>query len=187
MAVLGAGGIGFDVAEFLTHGSSVSDAVNDAAYKPKAMDVDTFFTHWGVDQQACYQTKGALVEPNYTTPVRQVYLLQRSEGKLGKTLNKTTGWVHKAAIKQAGVIQIAGASYDKVTNEGLWITIDGKSQLLRVDTVVLCIGQESVNDLMPKLGDTPKADYQVIGGAKSSAQLDAKRAIKEGFELAARL
>ena len=151
------------------------------------MDVDTFFTHWGVDQQACYQTKGALVEPNYTTPVRQVYLLQRSEGKLGKTLNKTTGWVHKAAIKQAGVIQIAGASYDKVTNEGLWITIDGKSQLLRVDTVVLCIGQESVNDLMPKLGDTPKADYQVIGGAKSSAQLDAKRAIKEGFELAARL
>ena len=101
--------------------------------------------------------KGALVEPNYTTPVRQVYLLQRSEGKLGKTLNKTTGWVHKAAIKQAGVIQIAGASYDKVTNEGLWITIDGKSQLLRVDTVVLCIGQESVNDLMPKLGDTPKS------------------------------
>lgn len=187
VAVLGAGGIGFDVAEFLTHGSSVSDAVNDATYKPKAMDATTFFTHWGVDQQASYQTKGALVKPNYAAPARQVYLLQRSKGKLGKTLNKTTGWVHKAAIKQAGVIQIAGASYNKVTNEGLWITIDGKSQLLRVDTVVLCIGQESVNDLMPKLGDTPKADYQVIGGAKSSAQLDAKRAIREGFELAVRL
>lgn len=90
-------------------------------------------------------------------------------------------------IKQAGVIQIGGASYDKLTDEGLWITVNGTQQLLRVDTVVLCIGQESVNTLMPQLGDTPKANYHIIGGAKSADKLDAKRAIQEGFLLGLRL
>ncbi|MFB6348007.1 FAD-dependent oxidoreductase [Moraxella sp. ZJ142] len=187
VAVLGAGGIGFDVAEFLVHGGLVSPAVNQADYQPTAQTADAFFEQWGVASDANYTHRGALIPAKPPKAARQVYLLQRSTGKLGKTLNKTTGWVHKAAIKQAGVIQIAGANYDKVTDEGLWITVDGKSQLLRVDTVVLCVGQESVNDLMPKLGDTPKADYRIIGGAKSSERLDAKRAIKEGFELAVKL
>ncbi len=187
VAVLGAGGIGFDVAEFLVHGAGVSTDINDADYRPQAQTADEFFEQWGVDADANYQSNGALQPANPPTPARQVYLLQRSQGKLGKSLNKTTGWVHKATIKQAGVIQMAGVTYDKVTEEGLWVTIDGTSQLLRVDTVVLCIGQESVNHLMPQLGDTPKADYQVIGGAKLSERLDAKRAIREGFEVAVRL
>lgn len=187
VAVLGAGGIGFDVAEFLVHGAGVSTDINDAGYQPQAQTADEFFEQWGVDTDANYQSNGALQPANPPTPARQVYLLQRSKGKFGKSLNKTTGWVHKAAIKQAGVIQMAGVTYDKVTEEGLWVTIDGTSQLLRVDTVVLCVGQESVNHLMPQLGDTPKADYQVIGGAKLSERLDAKRAIREGFEVAVRL
>ena len=187
VAVLGAGGIGFDVAEFLVHGAGVSTDINDADYQPQAQTADKFFEQWGVDADANYQSNGALQPANPPTPARQVYLLQRSKGKLGKSLNKTTGWVHKATIKQAGVIQMAGVIYDKVTEEGLWVTIDGTSQLLRVDTVVLCVGQESVNHLMPQLGDTPKADYQVIGGAKLSERLDAKRAIREGFEVAVRL
>ncbi|OOS23076.1 NADPH-dependent 2,4-dienoyl-CoA reductase [Moraxella porci DSM 25326] len=187
VAVLGAGGIGFDVAEFLVHGAGVSTDINDAGYQPQAQTADEFFEQWGVDTDANYQSNGALQPAHPPTPARQVYLLQRSKGKFGKSLNKTTGWVHKAAIKQAGVIQMAGVTYDKVTEEGLWVTIDGTSQLLRVDTVVLCVGQESVNHLMPQLGDTPKADYQVIGGAKLSERLDAKRAIREGFEVAVRL
>ncbi len=187
VAVLGAGGIGFDVAEFLVHGAGVSTDINDADYQPQAQTADEFFEQWGVDADANYQSNGALQPAHPPTPARQVYLLQRSKGKLGKSLNKTTGWVHKATIKQAGVIQMAGVTYDKVTEEGLWVTIDGTSQLLRVDTVVLCVGQESVNHLMPQLGDTPKADYQVIGGAKLSERLDAKRAIREGFEVAVRL
>lgn len=182
VAILGAGGIGFDVAEFLAHGGQVDASVNQPGYQPVAQTAESFFTQWGVDQQADYQTQGALVAANPPKPARQIYLLQRSPGRLGKTLNKTTGWVHKAVIKQAGVMQMAGVSYDEVTDEGLWVTVDGNKQLLRVDTVVLCVGQESVNDLMPKLGDTPKADYHAIGGAKSSERLDAKRAIKEGFE-----
>lgn len=183
VAVLGAGGIGFDVAEFLVHGRSVSSAVNSHDYRPDVLCVDAFFRQWGVDGNAHYTTKGALVKPQYAKPHRQVYLLQRSEGKLGKTLNKTTGWVHKAAIKQADVKQISGASYDKISDEGLWITVAGQPQLLRVDTVVVCIGQESVNELMPNVGDAPHAQYHAIGGAKKSDRLDAKRAIKEGFEV----
>lgn len=91
--------------------------------------------------------------------------------------------MHKATLKQMGVKQISGASYDKITDEGLWVTVNGQPQLLRVDTVVLCIGQESVNHLMPNVGDAPSAQYHIIGGAKKSERLDAKRAIKEGFEV----
>lgn len=183
VAVLGAGGIGFDVAEFLVHGAVVDDKVHDDDFKPKAQSADEFFAEWGVSAEADYHNKGGLQTPNVPSAKRQVYLLQRSQGKLGQGLNKTTGWVHKAVIKKMGVTQISGASYTKVTDEGLWIEVDGHSQLLRVDTVVLCVGQESVNTLMPQLGDTPKANYHIIGGAKNAQKLDAKRAIKEGFLL----
>lgn len=184
VAVLGAGGIGFDVAEFLLHGATVADDVNQPNYQPKVASDDAFLSHWGVNERADYDEQGGLIQANLPTPKRQIYLLQRSKGKLGKTLNKTTGWVHKAVIRQAGVIQMSGVNYERITDEGLWVTVDGVSQLLRVDTVVVCIGQESVNDLMPQLGSTPSADFHAIGGAKSSERLDAKRAIKEGFELA---
>lgn len=183
VAVLGAGGIGFDVAEFLVHGLGIDRQINTLNHQPHGQTPDEFFKQWGVDGNAHYTTGGGLVKPCSAKPCRQVYLLQRSEGKLGKTLNKTTGWVHKAVIKQAGVKQIGGATYNKITDEGLWITVNGQLQLLRVDTVVVCVGQESVNALMPHVGDAPHAQYHVIGGAKKSERLDAKRAIKEGFEI----
>ncbi|OOS04405.1 2,4-dienoyl-CoA reductase [Moraxella cuniculi DSM 21768] len=187
VAVLGAGGIGFDVAEFLVHGESVAADVNDEHYQAVAQTAESFFAQWGVQPDAHYNHEGGLTAATAIKPCRQVYLLQRSAGKLGKSLGKTTGWVHKAVMKQAGVIQISEAEYEKITDEGLWVRLDGVSQLIRVDTVVLCVGQESVNELMPKLGDTPKADYHAIGGARLSDGLDAKRAIREGFELAVRL
>lgn len=174
VAVIGAGGIGFDVAEFLAQGGVVSDT-------PMHPQADEFFAEWGVDARPDYDSEGGLTTPAPMTAHRQVYLIQRSTGKLGKTLNKTTGWVHKAVIKNLGVRQISGASYQGVSSEGLWLTIDGQSQLLRVDTVVVCVGQESVNTLMPSMGDSPKVGYHIIGGAKNADRLDAKRAIKEGF------
>lgn len=183
VAVLGAGGIGFDVAEFLVHGATIDDKVHDDDFVPTPQTPDAFFDEWGVDDRANYTTKGGLVPAQIPAPKRQVYLLQRSDGKLGKGLNKTTGWVHKAVIKKMGVIQMSGVQYDAITNEGLWVSVGGQSQLLRVDSVVVCAGQESVNTLMPKLGDVPKVGYHIIGGAKNAERLDAKRAIKEGFLL----
>ena len=112
--------------------------------------------------------------------------MQRSKGRLGSGLNKTSGWVHRAHVKSHGVIQVSGAQYDKITNEGIWITNNqGQSQLLRVDSVVVCAGQESVVELMPNVGDAPDAQYHLIGGAKLAAELDAKRAIRDGAEVAA--
>ena len=180
VAILGAGGIGYDVAHFLTQETVI-------AQTPTHATADAFFKQWGITTNPNYTEQGGLTTPMPHTPKRQLYLLQRSPDKFGKGLNKTTGWVHKALIKQAGVIQIGGASYDKLTDEGLWITVNDTQQLLRVDTVVLCIGQESLNTLMPQLGDTPKANYHIIGGAKSADKLDAKRAIQEGFLLGLRL
>ncbi|OOR90863.1 NADPH-dependent 2,4-dienoyl-CoA reductase [Moraxella caviae] len=182
VAVLGAGGIGYDVAEFLAHGASVPSDVNAPDFAPDMPSADVFFRQWGVDSRADYDSQGALAKPQPQPAARQIYLLQRGE-KFGKSLNKTTGWVHKAAIKQAGVVQIGGARYDKITDEGVWITVNGQAQLLRVDSVVICAGQESVNALMPELASAPKAQYHVIGGAKNAERLDAKRAIREGFEV----
>ncbi len=183
VAILGAGGIGYDVAHFLAQGNDLLDNLDNA----QSASADEFFARWGVTSDAHYTEQGGLITPKPHTPARQIYLLQRSAQKFGKNLNKTTGWVHKALIKQAGVIQIGGANYQKLSDEGLWITVDKVQQLLRVDTVVLCVGQESVNTLMPQLGDTPKANYHIIGGAKSAQDLDAKRAIQEGFLLGLRL
>ena len=112
--------------------------------------------------------------------------MQRTKGRLGSGLNKTSGWVHRAHVKSHGVIQVSGAQYDKITNEGIWITNNhGQSQLLRVDSIVVCAGQESVVELMPNVGDAPDAQYHLIGGAKLAAELDAKRAIRDGAEVAA--
>ena len=114
--------------------------------------------------------------------------MQRKTGRLGAGLNKTTGWVHRAYIGKHGVQQLAGVRYDEITTEGIWITdAEGNSQLLEVDSIVVCAGQESVNDLMPTVGETPSAQYHLIGGAKLAGELDAKRAIREGAELASML
>ncbi len=202
VAVIGAGGIGFDVSEYLTarHGQPLHElgpeTLKDPSYRPEPLSVADWKQEWGVDGHVDYQTEGGLTKPEKIVPIRQVYLLQRREGRLGKGLNKTTGWVHRAHIKSHGVMQMPGVTYDKVTNEGLWVTTpQGHSQLLRVDTIVVCAGQESVNDLMPAVTDIKKGkatkkgktEYHIIGGAKLAAELDAKRAIRDGAELAAQL
>ncbi|MGP4862811.1 FAD-dependent oxidoreductase [Psychrobacter sp. T6-5] len=194
VAVIGAGGIGFDVSEYLTanHGKSLDEigpeGLKDPDYRPEPQSISEWREEWGVTNDTDYQSDGGLVRPKAIKPIRQVYLMQRSKGRLGSGLNKTSGWVHRAHIKSHGVIQVAGVQYDKITNEGIWVTnSQGQSQLLRVDSVVVCAGQESVVELMPNVGDAPDAQYHLIGGAKLAAELDAKRAIRDGAEVAAQI
>ena len=177
VAVIGAGGIGFDVSEYLLH--------NPASPQPQPLA--DWQREWGIDADAHYDTEGGLVRPQVDSPYRQIYLLQRKTTPVGAGLGKTSGWVHRAQLKKHGVRMLRGVSYDAITPEGLWITVNGQSQLLRVDTVVVCAGQESVRELMPHDNETLGARYHLIGGASLAAELDAKRAIREGAELAARL
>ena len=191
VAVIGAGGIGFDVSEFLTSNHVQpfgKDSNGNPVAVPHPQSVESWKQEWGVDTQGNYQTEGGLVKPEPIVPAREVYLMQRKKGRLGSGLNKTSGWVHRTHINKHGVKQISGIAYEKITNEGIWITNpDGHSQLLRVDSIVVCAGQESVNDLMPEVGDNLTGQYHLIGGAKLAGELDAKRAIREGAELAASL
>ncbi|HET7689271.1 MAG TPA: NADPH-dependent 2,4-dienoyl-CoA reductase [Nocardioidaceae bacterium] len=172
VAVMGAGGIGFDVAEFLTHTDET---------------LEEWKAHWGVGSP---DAAGGLTEPKPRTPAREVYLLQRKTTSLGKDLGKTSGWVHRAIVKQMGVEQIKGVSYDRIDDAGLHITVDGVSRVLDVDHVVICAGQESVRGLYDDLAGRNGVhldSLHLIGGADLAAELDAKRAIKQGTELAARL
>ncbi|MFJ9319992.1 oxidoreductase [Streptomyces globisporus] len=173
VAIVGAGGIGFDVAEFLTDGG-------DAA----SLDADTFFRQWGVD--TAYEDRGGLRAPERPTSPRTVHLVQRRTTKVGAGLGKTTGWIHRTELRHRGVEMIAGASYDLIDDEGLHLTVDGEPRVLRVDTVVLCAGQEPRRELYEELsaGAVP---VHLIGGADVAAELDAKRAVRQGTELAATL
>ncbi|MFG3040778.1 FAD-dependent oxidoreductase [Streptomyces sp. NPDC048330] len=173
VAIIGAGGIGFDVAEFLTDGGEGA-----------SQDPETYFRQWGVDTS--YENRGGLRAPERNAPPRRVHLLQRKSSKVGAGLGKTTGWIHRTELKHRGVTMVAGVSYDRIDDEGLHLTIDGEQQLLPVDTVVLCSGQEPRRDLYEELvaaGRTP----HLIGGADVAAELDAKRAIDQGTRLAATL
>ncbi|QYA98199.1 NADPH-dependent 2,4-dienoyl-CoA reductase [Streptomyces anulatus] len=173
VAIVGAGGIGFDVAEFLTDGG-------DAA----SLDADTFFRQWGVDTS--YAERGGLRAPERPESPRTVHLVQRRTTKVGAGLGKTTGWIHRTELRHRGVEMIAGASYDLIDDEGLHLTVDGERRVLPVDTVVLCAGQEPRRELYEELraGAVP---VHLIGGADVAAELDAKRAIRQGTELAAAL
>ncbi len=179
VAVIGAGGIGFDVSEFLLHYPTT----------PQPQPLADWQREWGVDATPDYTTEGGLAWPEMEPPLRQIYLLQRKTTPVGSGLGKTTGWVHRASLKKHQVRMMRGVEYERITPEGLWINVDGQDQLLRVDTIVVCAGQESVRDLMPAdsgvKGNGPQ--YHLIGGAKLAAELDAKRAIRDGAELAARL
>jgi 2,4-dienoyl-CoA reductase (NADPH2) len=174
VAVIGAGGIGFDVSEFLLRNPNV----------PQPQPLADWQKEWGVDPDPDYVSEGGLTRPKIHPPYRQIYLLQRKSTSVGAGLGKTSGWVHRAAVKKGGVRAMRGVSYDRITNEGLWITIDGQQQLLRVDSIVVCAGQDSVRDLFPVEGIVTGAKYHIIGGAKLAAELDAKRAIRDGAELA---
>ena len=177
VAVIGAGGIGFDVSEFLLK----------PAHQIQPQPLADWQREWGVDSNPNYITEGGLQPVEIEIPVRQIYLLQRKTTPLGIGLGKTSGWVHRAQLKKHTVRMMRGVQYKAVTNEGLWVEVNGHDQLLRVDTVVVCAGQESVKDLMPLAQESTLARYHIIGGAKLAAELDAKRAIREGAELAAEL
>jgi len=171
VAILGAGGIGFDVAEFLT------DPGTDAS-----QDVAAFLAEWGVDAE--HRTPGGLTHPVRETSPREVTLLQRKTSKVGAGLGKTTGWIHRTELKHRGVAMIAGATYDRIDDDGLHYILDGEKHVLAVDNVVLCTGQDPnrvLHDALAGRGIT----VHLIGGADVAAELDAKRAIDQGTRLAA--
>ncbi|GHC52357.1 NADPH-dependent 2,4-dienoyl-CoA reductase [Streptomyces flavofungini] len=173
VAIVGAGGIGFDVAEYLT------DSGDKASLDPA-----TYFKQWGVDMD--YRDRGGLTEPVRPVPPRTVHLLQRKTSKVGQGLGKTTGWIHRTELRHRGVAMVKGATYDRIDDEGLHITVDDEQRTIPVDTVVLCTGQEPRRGLYEEL-IAAGVDAHLIGGADVAAELDAKRAIKQGTELAAAL
>ena len=184
VAIMGAGGIGFDMCEYLTHeGQSIT------------LDKEAWMKEWGVDSHN--EVRGGLVKADIEPSPRKVYMLQRKSSSFGKGLNKTSGWVHRAVVKMKGVETIGGVSYDKVDDAGLHITITTGKQgeevkeqrVLDVDHVVLCAGQVSVNGLYKELeqGENNSFSLHLVGGAELAGELDAKRAIKLASELAAAL
>ncbi|WP_288689172.1 NADPH-dependent 2,4-dienoyl-CoA reductase [uncultured Acinetobacter sp.] len=177
VAVIGAGGIGFDVSEFLLK----------PPHQPQPQPLVDWQREWGIDPNPNYITEGGMQAAEIEPPVREIYLLQRKTTPLGAGLGKTSGWVHRAQLKKNGVRMLRGVQYKAITEEGLWVETAGHDQLLRVDTIVVCAGQESVKHLVPEQGEKTLANYHIIGGAKLAAELDAKRAIREGAELAAKL
>ncbi len=173
VAIVGAGGIGFDVAEFL---------VQDG-HSP-TLDLPAWLNEWGVQDPATARGGVAGVKPVVTPPAREVYLLQRKSGKPGAGLGKTTGWIHRATLKMKRVQMLAGVTYEGIDDAGLHISIDGERQVLAVDNVVLCTGQEPLRELLAPL-QAAGVRTHVIGGADVAAELDAKRAIRQASEVAA--
>ncbi|MFJ4517972.1 FAD-dependent oxidoreductase [Streptomyces sp. NPDC088816] len=171
VAILGAGGIGFDVAEYLTDGG------DGASEDPAA-----YFRLWGVDMDQ--REPGGLTTPRRPAPPRAVHLLQRRTTKVGAGLGRTTGWIHRTELRHRGVTMVPGVRYDRIDDRGLHITVDGTSTVLEVDTIVLCTGQEPRRDLYEELVAAGRRPH-LIGGADEAAELDAKRAVKQGMELAA--
>ena len=171
VAIIGAGGIGFDTAEYLSHeGESGS------------LNPEKFYDEWGIDTN--YTNVGGLKAAKVEKSPRKIYLLQRKASSVGAGLGKTTGWIHRTGLKNRDVKMIAGASYDLIDDQGLHITVNGQSTVLEVDHVVICAGQESYTAMYEQLQAAGK-NVHLIGGAKEAGELDAKRAIRQGAELAA--
>ncbi|WP_153100827.1 NADPH-dependent 2,4-dienoyl-CoA reductase [Paraburkholderia hayleyella] len=175
VAVIGAGGIGFDVSEFLLH----------PAGAPQPQPGEDWLDEWGVD--LAVRERGGLKPPRVAPPPREIWLLQRKLGKLGAGLGKTSGWVHRATLARGAVKMLDGVSYREIAPRGLKIARAGSEQWLDVDTIVVCAGQEARRELYPATPAATGPRYHLIGGAAMATELDAKRAIREGAELAARL
>ncbi|WP_394169807.1 FAD-dependent oxidoreductase [Saccharospirillum alexandrii] len=173
VAVVGAGGIGFDVSEVLIHGD-----------QSPSLDIDAFSREWGVDLSV--SGRGGLVAPQPEPSPREVWLLQRKASKMGKNLGKTTGWIHRATLQAKGVHFVTGADYQRIDDEGLHLMVDGEYRCLPVDQIVICAGQESRLELFDELAHQGVEAHRV-GGAMQAGELDAKRAIRQGSELAASL
>ncbi len=171
VAIIGAGGIGFDVAEFLCQKG-----------KPTSLDKNGFLKEWGVDKK--YEARGALKKADPEASPRKVYLLKRSGDKHGASLGKTTGWIHRSSLRMKKVQMIGGVKYQKIDDDGLHIFVDGKLEILKVDQVVICAGQLPQLDLYDPLKNMA-IPVHLIGGADAAVELDAKRAIDQGTRLAA--
>ncbi|MBY6031639.1 NADPH-dependent 2,4-dienoyl-CoA reductase [Marinobacter daepoensis] len=181
VAVIGAGGIGFDVSEFVVHkGESPS------------LNTDHFMQEWGVDLSVEHRGGIKGMTPEVPAPARQVYLLQRKASKVGKNLGKTTGWIHRTSLKNRDVQMVPGVSYRKIDDEGLHITVtpkgaeQGQDRVLAVDTIIVCAGQEPLRELQADV-ESAGIPVHLIGGADVAAELDAKRAINQGSRLAAEI
>jgi 2,4-dienoyl-CoA reductase (NADPH2) len=177
VALIGAGGIGFDVAGFFSHSEGQLES---------AQSSEAFTREWGIDRtfEARGGVKGIKAQPPKSA--REIWLLQRKASKPGKTLGKTTGWIHRLSLRYRGVHMLGNVSYENIDDQGLHISIDGENQLLEVDHIVICAGQVSNLDLANALEERGLS-FHIIGGAKKAAELDAKYAIRQGSELAARL
>lgn len=173
VAVIGAGGIGFDVSEYLTH-EGESDSVTPA----------NFYAHWGIDTQ--YGERGGLCAPSIEASARRVHLLQRKSSKVGEQLGKTTGWIHRTSLKARRVAMSSNVVYERIDDAGLQVRIDGDPHTLPVDHVVICAGQDPQRQLYDGLF-AAGCSVHLIGGADVAAELDAKRAIHQGTTLAANI
>ncbi|WP_285165085.1 NADPH-dependent 2,4-dienoyl-CoA reductase [Shewanella goraebulensis] len=169
VALIGAGGIGFDIAHFLCEQESTT------------LQPDKWLKQWGIDKD--YEHAGGLMDVQPHKPLREVHLLQRKTTKMGKGLGKTTGWIHRSVLKQHQVKMKTGVSYEKFDEQGLHIKVGEQSEVLAVDNVVLCAGQESNRSLVDDMKATG-LPVHLIGGVDVAAELDAKRAIRQGAELA---
>jgi 2,4-dienoyl-CoA reductase (NADPH2) len=172
VAIVGAGGIGFDTAEFLSHNGG------------DAGDVHHFQQEWGIDPN--YTGRGGLTRPREPRSPREIYLLQRKTSKVGDGLAKTTGWIRRSLLKRRGVHMLAGVSYERIDDAGLHIRLGDQTRVLDVDHVVICAGQEPQRELQAAL-EQAGVKVALIGGADVAAELDAKRAIDQGTRLAAAL
>ncbi|MCP3984674.1 MAG: NADPH-dependent 2,4-dienoyl-CoA reductase [bacterium] len=173
VAIIGAGGIGFDVAELVSHEG-----------KSGALDIDTFAREWGIDFE--HHPRGGVtgVEPVVAKADREVILMQRKSTRLGRGLGKSTGWTHRLTLQRREVTMISGVEYLGITDEGLHVRIDGEAQVLDVDTIIVCAGQTSLRALHDEL-EGSGASVHLVGGAFEAAELDAKRAIDQASRLAA--
>ena len=172
VAIIGAGGIGFDVAELLSH-----------AGKSSSLDIPTFMAEWGIDMT--FHARGGVegISPVVPKSSREITLLQRKSSKVGAGLGKTSGWAHRIGLKNKGVTMIAGCEYHRIDDQGLHFSVGGEERLLAVDNVIVCAGQTPLRALMEGL----TKPCQLIGGADVAAELDAKRAIDQGTRLAAEI
>ncbi len=175
VAIIGAGGIGFDVAEYITHKGTSS-----------SLDISAFLKEWGIDGMG--EARGGVegIKPNHSESPRDVYLLQRKESRVGAKLGKTTGWIHRATLKNKKVKMLNGVQYDEINDEGLHYTQNDEKHLIAADHIIICAGQESRNALKKPL-EKMNIEVHLVGGAFLASELDAKRAIKQGAELAAKI
>jgi 2,4-dienoyl-CoA reductase (NADPH2) len=176
VAIVGAGGIGFDVAEYLSHDGGHASS----------LDVEAFAAEWGID--LTLSQRGGLVQTHgqAASSPREIWLLQRKPGRPGANLGKTTGWIHRTQLRRRGVQMIGGVAYERVDDAGFHVTIDGAPRVLPVDHVVVCAGQEPLRELAEPLR-LRGIETHLIGGADVAAELDAKRAIDQGARVAAQL